>query len=58
VPGTVEPEVLMLNVEESPEVIVVGENDAVAPGGAPLTLSDTDSGLPKVVVVEKLTVLV
>lgn len=42
----------MVNVDDPPDVTLVGANDAVAPDGSPLALSDTDSALPDVTAVE------
>jgi hypothetical protein len=52
----VEPDVAIVSVDEEPAVIVAGENDAVAPAGSPLALSDTDWALPDVTAVDTVAV--
>src|SRR5690348_17493315 len=52
VPAGVEVEVVIVRVEEPPEVTLAGENDGDAPDGRPLALSDADCALPDVVAVE------
>ena len=52
VPAGVELEVVIVNVDDDPDVTDAGENDAVAPEGSPLALSDTDSAAPEVTAVE------
>jgi hypothetical protein len=52
VPAGVEDDVENVTVEEPPEVTLAGENDADAPDGSPLALSETDCALPDVVAVE------
>src|SRR6476661_6139350 len=49
VPAGVEDDVENVSVEEPSEVTLAGENDADAPDGSPLALSDTDCALPDVV---------
>ena len=50
-------EVASVNVDDEPDVTVAGENDAVAPDGSPLALSDTDWALPEVAAVETVAVV-
>jgi hypothetical protein len=57
VPTGVTLEVPIVNVDDDPDVTDVGENDAVAPDGSPLALSDTDSALPEVTAVETVAVV-
>ena len=52
VPGTVELEVEIVSVDEPPAVTEDGENDAVAPLGRPLALSETVCAEPEVTAVE------
>ena len=44
--------VVIVIVDEEPDVTDVGLNDAVAPAGRPLAVNDTDCALPAVVAVE------
>jgi hypothetical protein len=57
VPTGVTVEVPIVSVDDEPEVTVAGENDAVAPDGSPLALSDTDWALPDVVAVDTVAVV-
>jgi hypothetical protein len=57
VPVGVTVEVPRVNVDDEPDVIVDGEKDAVAPDGSPLALSDSDSALPDVIVVDTVAVV-
>ena len=50
-------EVPIVSVDDDPELTDVGENEAVAPDGSPLALSETDSALPEVTAVETVAVV-
>ena len=52
VPGAVELEVEIVSVDDEPAVTEDGENDAVAPDGRPLALSETVCAEPEVTAVE------
>lgn len=56
VPAGVLAEVLMVSVEEPPEVTVAGLNEAVAPDGRPLAERLTDWADPLVVAVDTVAV--
>jgi hypothetical protein len=55
-PAAAEEDAVNVRVDDEPELIVDGENDAVTPLGRPLALSETDSELPEVTAVETVAV--
>ncbi len=57
VPGAVELEVEIVSVDDAPVVTEDGENDAVAPDGRPLALSETVCAEPEVAAVETVAVV-
>jgi hypothetical protein len=57
VPTGVTLDVVNVNVDDEPDETVAGANDAVAPDGSPLALSDTDWALPEVTAVETVAVV-
>ena len=46
----------IVSVDEEPALTLAGENDAVAPLGSPLALSDTNCALPDVTAVDTVAV--
>jgi hypothetical protein len=56
VPAAVDEPTFSVSVEDAPAVTEDGENDAVAPLGKPLALSETDCALPDVTAVETVAV--
>jgi hypothetical protein len=57
VPAAVELEVEIVSVDDEPAVTEDGENDAVAPLGRPLALSETVCAEPEVTAVETVAVV-